>query len=142
MDGRRRQQTRSGHSLVVIKPSGVKYLDLKPEQRVEIDLNGEIVEGGWAPSSHTASHLHICRHRPNAGGIVRTHLPGATAFAVAGKPIPLYPHGDGGRVWRADSGVFAPIGVNWVLTMEFFHDSMLSLSWYGYHTVPLKKFPP
>lgn len=76
--------------LVVIKPSGVKYPDLKPEQLVVVDLNGQIVEGDLSPSSDTASHLYIYRHRPDVGGIVHTHSPYATAFAAVGKPIPVY----------------------------------------------------
>lgn len=76
--------------LVVIKPSGVKYPDLRPEQLVVVDLNGQIVEGDLSPSSDTASHLYIYRHRPDVGGIVHTHSPYATAFAAVGKPIPVY----------------------------------------------------
>lgn len=76
--------------LVVIKPSGVKYPDLRPEQLVVLDLNGQIVEGDLAPSSDTASHLYIYRQRPDVGGIVHTHSPYATAFAAVGKPIPVY----------------------------------------------------
>ncbi len=76
--------------LVVIKPSGVKYPDLKPEHLVVLDVDGKIVEGNFSPSSDTASHLYIYRHRPDVGGIVHTHSPYATAFAAVGKPIPVY----------------------------------------------------
>jgi len=76
--------------LVVIKPSGVKYPDMKPEQLIVIDLDGKIVEGNLSPSSDTASHLYIYRHRSDVGGIVHTHSPYATAFAAVGKPIPVY----------------------------------------------------
>ena len=76
--------------LVVIKPSGVKYPDLRPEHLVVLDVDGTIVEGNLSPSSDTASHLYIYRHRPEVGGIVHTHSPYATAFAAAGKPIPVY----------------------------------------------------
>jgi L-ribulose-5-phosphate 4-epimerase len=76
--------------LVVIKPSGVKYPDLRPEQLVVLDADGTIVEGNLSPSSDTASHLYIYRHRPDVGGIVHTHSPYATAFAAVGKPIPVY----------------------------------------------------
>jgi L-ribulose-5-phosphate 4-epimerase len=76
--------------LVVIKPSGVKYPDLKPDQLVVVDLDGRIVEGDLSPSSDTASHLYIYRQRPDVGGIVHTHSPYATAFAAVGKPIPVY----------------------------------------------------
>jgi L-ribulose-5-phosphate 4-epimerase len=76
--------------LVVIKPSGVKYPDLKPEHLVVLDVDGKIVEGNLSPSSDTASHLYIYRHRPDVGGIVHTHSPYATAFAAVGKPIPVH----------------------------------------------------
>ena len=76
--------------LVVIKPSGVKYPDLKPEHLVVLDVDGKVVEGNLAPSSDTASHLYIYRHRSDVGGIVHTHSPYATAFAAVGKPIPVY----------------------------------------------------
>lgn len=75
--------------LVVIKPSGVKYPDLRPEHLVVLDVDGKIVEGSLSPSSDTASHLYIYRHRPDVGGIVHTHSPYATAFAAVGKPIPV-----------------------------------------------------
>jgi L-ribulose-5-phosphate 4-epimerase len=76
--------------LVVIKPSGVKYPDLKPEHLVVLDVDGKIIEGHFSPSSDTASHLYIYRHRPAVGGIVHTHSPYATAFAAIGQPIPVY----------------------------------------------------
>jgi L-ribulose-5-phosphate 4-epimerase len=74
----------------VIKPSGVRYEDLKPEHLVVVDLGGTIVEGTLKPSSDTASHLYIYRQRPDVGGVVHTHSPYATAFAALGKPIPVY----------------------------------------------------
>ncbi len=76
--------------LVVIKPSGVMYEDLRPEDHVVIDLEGDIREGELKPSSDTASHLYIYRNRPDINGIVHTHSPYATAFAALGKPIPVY----------------------------------------------------
>ncbi len=76
--------------LVVIKPSGVKYPDLRPEHLVVLDVAGKVVEGNLSPSSDTASHLYIYRQRPDVGGIVHTHSPYATAFAAVGKPIPVY----------------------------------------------------
>jgi L-ribulose-5-phosphate 4-epimerase len=76
--------------LVVIKPSGVKYPDLRPEHLVVLDVDGKIVEGNLSPSSDTASHLYIYRRRPDVGGVVHTHSPYATAFAAVGKPIPVY----------------------------------------------------
>jgi len=76
--------------LVVIKPSGVMYEDLRPEDHVVLDLEGDVREGALAPSSDTASHLYIYRHMPHVGGIVHTHSPYATAFAALGRPIPVY----------------------------------------------------
>lgn len=74
--------------LVVIKPSGVKFPDLTPENMVVVDLNGEIVEGDLKASSDTASHCYIYRHMPDVHGVVHTHSRYATAFAVVGRPIP------------------------------------------------------
>ena len=76
--------------LVVIKPSGVLYEDLRPEDHVVLDLEGNVVEGKLKPSSDTASHLYIYRQRPDVNGVVHTHSPYATAFAAVGKPIPVY----------------------------------------------------
>jgi L-ribulose-5-phosphate 4-epimerase len=75
---------------IIIKPSGIHYEHLRPEQMVIVDLEGNIVEGALKPSSDTASHLYIYRHRPDAGGIVHTHSPYATAFAAVNRPIPVY----------------------------------------------------
>ena len=75
--------------LVAIKPSGVRYEHLRPEQMVVVDLDGKIVEGDLKPSSDTASHLYIYRHRPDVGGVVHTHSRYATAFAAVGQPIPV-----------------------------------------------------
>jgi L-ribulose-5-phosphate 4-epimerase len=79
-----------GTGYVVIKPSGMRYEDLRPEHMVVVNLEGEHVEGDLKPSSDTASHLYIYRHRPDVGGVVHTHSPYATAFAALGKPIPVY----------------------------------------------------
>jgi L-ribulose-5-phosphate 4-epimerase len=74
---------------VVIKPSGVRYEDMTPEDMVIVDLDGDVIEGEFNPSSDTLSHLYIYRHRPDVGGVVHTHSPYATAFAAVGKPIPV-----------------------------------------------------
>jgi L-ribulose-5-phosphate 4-epimerase len=74
---------------VVIKPSGVRYEHLRPEHMVILDLDGKIIEGELKPSSDTASHLYIYRHRTDVAGIVHTHSRYATAFAALGKPIPV-----------------------------------------------------
>jgi L-ribulose-5-phosphate 4-epimerase len=76
--------------LVAIKPSGVRYEDLRPEHMVIVDLDGRIVEGDLKVSSDTASHLYIYRRRPDVGGVVHTHSAYATAFAALGRPIPVY----------------------------------------------------
>jgi len=74
--------------LVAIKPSGVRYEDLQPEHMVIVDLDGNIVEGTLSPSSDTASHLYIYRHRPDVNGVVHTHSRYATAFAALNRSIP------------------------------------------------------
>jgi L-ribulose-5-phosphate 4-epimerase len=76
--------------LVAIKPSGVSYEDLTPESMVVLDLDGNVVEGEYAPSSDTYSHLYIYRHRPDVNGVVHTHSRYATAFAAVGRSIPVY----------------------------------------------------
>ncbi|MFV9568031.1 L-ribulose-5-phosphate 4-epimerase [Thermoanaerobacter mathranii] len=75
---------------VVIKPSGIPYEEMQPEDMVVVDLNGNIIEGKWKPSVDTATHLYIYRHRSDVNGIVHTHSPYATSFAALGKPIPVY----------------------------------------------------
>ena len=74
--------------LVVIKPSGVEYDTMKPEDMVVVDLDGKVVEGKWKPSSDTPTHLALYRAFPKMGGIVHTHSRWATSFAQAGLPIP------------------------------------------------------
>ena len=74
--------------LVVIKPSGLRYEAMRAEHMVVVDLEGGIVEANLKPSSDTATHLYIYRHRPDVNGIVHTHSNYATAFAATGKPIP------------------------------------------------------
>jgi L-ribulose-5-phosphate 4-epimerase len=74
--------------LMVIKPSGVPYDELTPDAMVVCDLEGTPDEGGLAPSSDAATHGYIYRHLPDVGGIVHTHSPYATAWAVRGEPIP------------------------------------------------------
>ena len=76
--------------LVVIKPSGVLFEDLTPENMVVVDLDGNKVEGSLGVSTDTATHLYVYRQRPDVGGIVHTHSTFATAFAAVGKPIPVY----------------------------------------------------
>lgn len=73
-----------------IKPSGVDYEKLTPEDMVLMDLNGNKVEGKYNPSSDTPTHLELYRAFPNIGGIVHTHSPWATSWAQAGRSIPCY----------------------------------------------------
>ncbi len=75
---------------VLHKPSGVRYEALRPEMFVITDVDGKVIEGDLKPSSDTASHLYVYRHRPDVGGVVHTHSPYATAFAAVGRPIPVY----------------------------------------------------
>lgn len=74
--------------LVVIKPSGVPYETMQAEDMVVVDLQGNIVEGRYRPSSDTPTHLELYRRYPHLGGIVHTHSTHATAWAQAGLPIP------------------------------------------------------
>lgn len=75
---------------VVIKPSGVMYPDLTPENMIVLDLDGKVIEGELKPSSDTYSHLYIYRARSDVNGVVHTHSRYATAFAAHGMPIPVY----------------------------------------------------
>lgn len=77
-----------GTSTFVIKPSGVSYDALTPESIVVCDLDGTLVDGELAPSSDTAAHAYVYRHRPAVGGVVHTHSTYATAWAARGEPIP------------------------------------------------------
>lgn len=74
----------------VIKPSGVAYEKLTSEDMVVMDLEGNRVEGRYKPSSDTATHLELYKRFPEIGGVVHTHSPEATAWAQAGRGIPLY----------------------------------------------------
>lgn len=83
--------------LMVIKPSGVEYGVMKPEDMVVVSLaTGEKVEGKWKPSSDTATHAALYNAFPNIGGVVHTHSRWATSWAQAGRGIPAYgtTHGD------------------------------------------------
>ncbi len=74
--------------LVVIKPSGVEYDAMKPDDMVLVDLEGRVVEGTLRPSSDTPTHVALYRAFPEVGGIVHTHSRWATIFAQAGMDIP------------------------------------------------------
>jgi L-ribulose-5-phosphate 4-epimerase len=77
-------------NLVVIKPSGVMFEELTPENMVIVDLEARQIEGELGASSDTASHVYIYKHRPDVLGVTHTHSNYATAFAAIGKPIPVY----------------------------------------------------
>ena len=74
--------------LVVIKPSGVPYADMKPSDMVMVDLDGNVVEGRYRPSSDTPTHLVLYKAFPTIGGVVHTHSTHATAWAQAARAIP------------------------------------------------------
>jgi len=74
--------------LVVIKPSGVSYSEMKPEDMVVLDLDGNIVEGNLRPSSDTPTHLALYREFPELGGVTHTHSRWATTMAQSGLDIP------------------------------------------------------
>ena len=76
--------------LVVIKPSGVEYCGMTAEDMVVINLEGEVVEGKWKPSSDTPTHLALYKAFENIGGVVHTHSRWATAWSQAGKAISAY----------------------------------------------------
>ena len=76
--------------LFVIKPSGVDYELLTPDDMVVIDMDGNRVEGKYNPSSDTATHLELYKAFPELGGVVHTHSPWATSWAQAGRDIPCY----------------------------------------------------
>lgn len=74
--------------LFVIKPSGVSYEGMQAEDMVVCDLDGNVVEGKYKPSSDTPTHIELYKAFPGIGGIVHTHSRWATSFAQAGKDIP------------------------------------------------------
>ncbi len=78
-----------GTNYVVIKPSGVKYEDLKSSDMVVVDLEGKVIEGELRPSFDTLTHLYVYRHRQDVNGIVHTHSNYATSFGALGEPIPV-----------------------------------------------------
>lgn len=74
--------------LVVIKPSGVDYEGMKAEDMVVVDMDGNVVEGSYRPSSDTATHLELYKNYPDIGGVTHTHSTWAVTFAQAGMAIP------------------------------------------------------
>ncbi|MCZ4521513.1 L-ribulose-5-phosphate 4-epimerase [Rhodococcus ruber] len=78
-----------GRDLMVIKPSGVSYDDLTPDNMVVCDLHGRVVEGDHSPSSDTEAQAYVYRHLDHINGVVHTHSPYAVAWAARGEPIPV-----------------------------------------------------
>jgi L-ribulose-5-phosphate 4-epimerase len=76
--------------LVIIKPSGMDYDKLRPADMVVVDLEGRKVKGKWKPSVDLPHHLYLYKHRPEIGGVIHTHSNYATAFALLGRPLPVY----------------------------------------------------
>ncbi len=76
--------------LIVIKPSGVPYDKLLPDNLVIVDLNGKIIEGKLRPSVDMATHLYIYKHMPDVMSVIHTHSTYASAFAAVGKAIPVF----------------------------------------------------
>jgi L-ribulose-5-phosphate 4-epimerase len=70
---------------VVIKPSGIPYSELTPENMVVVDLEGRVIEGQLKPSSDTFAHVYVYRHRNEINGVVHTHSTYATAWAAVGQ---------------------------------------------------------
>ena len=76
--------------LVAIKPSGVDYDKMKPNDIVIVDLDGRLIDGMYNPSTDTPTHLEIYKAFPEVNGVVHTHSSYATSWAQAGKDIPCY----------------------------------------------------
>ncbi|MEV6210787.1 L-ribulose-5-phosphate 4-epimerase [Kitasatospora sp. NPDC051914] len=77
-----------GEDLMVIKPSGVAYDELTPDNMILCDLDGTVVAGDHSPSSDTAAHAYVYRHMPEVGGVVHTHSTYASAWAARGEAVP------------------------------------------------------
>jgi L-ribulose-5-phosphate 4-epimerase len=80
----------SDRQLVVIKPSGVPYTEMKPGDMVVVDMEGKVIEGKYKPSSDLLTHLVLYRNFHGTGGVVHTHAQWATSWAQAGRGIPVY----------------------------------------------------
>jgi L-ribulose-5-phosphate 4-epimerase len=96
--------------LVVIKPSGVSFEDLTPENMVVVDLDGQVVEGQLKPSTDTDTHLYVYARRDDVLGIAHTHSPYASSFAALGQPIPACLTTCGMLGGEVPLGGYAPIG--------------------------------
>jgi L-ribulose-5-phosphate 4-epimerase len=96
--------------LVVIKPSGVSFEELTPAHMVVVDLDGKVVEGDLKPSTDTDTHLYVYCHRPDVLGLVHTHSPYASSFAVLGQSIPACLTTSAMLGGEIPLGGYAPIG--------------------------------
>ena len=96
--------------LVVIKPSGVSFEEMTPEDMVVVNLDCQVVEGKLKPSTDTDTHLYVYRHRPDVFGMVHTHSPYASSFAVLGQPIPACLTACAMLGGEIPLGGYAPIG--------------------------------
>ena len=96
--------------LVVIKPSGVSFEALTPADMVVVDVDGRVVEGNLKPSTDTDTHLYVYCHRPDVFGMVHTHSPYASSFAVLGQPIPACLTACAMLGGEIPLGGYAPIG--------------------------------
>ena len=76
--------------IVLIKPSGMDYDRMRPQDMVLTDLEGHKLKGEWNPSVDLPDHLYIYRHCPQIGGVIHTHSNYATSFALLAKPLPVY----------------------------------------------------
>ena len=76
--------------VVLIKPSGMDYDRMRPQDMVSTDLEGRKLKGKWNPSVDLPDHLYIYKHCPQIGGVIHTHSNYATSFALLGKPLPVY----------------------------------------------------
>lgn len=96
--------------LVVIKPSGVSFEALTPADMVVVDMDGHVVEGNLKPSTDTDTHLYVYQRRPDVFGMVHTHSPYASSFAVLGQPIPACLTACAMLGGEIPLGGYAPIG--------------------------------
>jgi L-ribulose-5-phosphate 4-epimerase len=96
--------------LVVIKPSGVSFEELTPEDMVVVDLDCRVVEGRLKPSTDTDTHLYVYARRDDVLGIAHTHSPYASSFAALGQPIPACLTTCGMLGGEVPLGGYAPIG--------------------------------
>lgn len=96
--------------MIVIKPTGFRYDRLTPADLLVMDGEGKIQEGTLRPSSDTETHLYIYKHRSDVHGIVHTHSPYASIFAVLGKPIPPVNTSAAMLGGEIPIGGYAPVG--------------------------------